>query len=535
MANPLFGPILRQYLVDNDDAGMKDFCDNLHPATIAETLSDDFPIEDSWRVLSHTEIRKQAAVFEYFDSAHQVAMVGGAGKPQMARLIEQMSHDDRVDLVRRLTSELADSLLRLVDEADRRDIATLVKYPENTVGSLMTTDYAWLPENLSAEEAIGRLRQQAPDRETIYYIYVIEESTRKLRGIVSLRDLILAPQDARVRDLMETDLVTLKANEDREKAAQQLARFDLIALPVIDDEDRLVGIVTHDDAIDVVVQEATEDIQRQGAVGPITENYLEANFLTIWRKRAFWLACLFGAELFTFTALSSFEDEIAKLVVLSLFIPLCLSTGGNSGSQAATLITRSIALGQLSVKDWFRVLRHELMMGVVLGLTLGTIGLIRGAATPEHTRSATKERPESFLIRVPNGTSFDRLPDRRVVLPKGSTQLLESDLDQVTYVTLPEGKTYMMEPSSDPKITHIKFPQNCVISNPPVDRWRLAMVIAQSVAAICLWGTLVGSMLPLVFKRVGVDPGLASSPFVATFVDVTGIIIYFTIAKVNLF
>src|SRR5262249_20812143 len=146
-----------------------------------------------------------------------------------------------------------------------------------------------------------------------------------------------------------TDLVTLKANEERENAVRQLARFDLIALPVVDDEGRLVGIVTHDDAIDVVVQEATEDIQRQGGVGPIAENYLEANFFTIWRKRAFWLACLFGAELFTFTALSSFEDEIAKLVVLSLFIPLCLSTGGNSGSQAATLITRSIALGHLSV------------------------------------------------------------------------------------------------------------------------------------------------------------------------------------------
>src|SRR5262245_44392613 len=164
MANPLFGPILRQYLLDNDEPGMRDFCDNLHPATIAETLTDDFSIEESWRVLQHTDIRKQAAIFEYFDSAHQIAMVGGAGKPQMARLIEQMSHDDRVDLVRRLSPEVADSLLRLVDEADRRDIATLVKYAENTVGSMMTTDYAWLPENLSAEEAIARLRQQAPDR-----------------------------------------------------------------------------------------------------------------------------------------------------------------------------------------------------------------------------------------------------------------------------------------------------------------------------------------------------------------------------------
>ena len=535
MANPLFGPILRQYLVDGEDEDIKAFCENLHPATIAETLTGDFSVEESWRVLRDTDIRKQAAIFEYFDIDHQIAMVEKSGRPQMARLIEQMSHDDRVDLVRRLSPQAAESLLRLVDEADRRDIATLVKYPENTVGSIMTTDYAWLPENLTAEEAIARLRLQAPDRETIYYVYVIEESTRKLRGILSLRDLILAQKSAKVRDVMETDLITLKAHEDREIAAKQLARFDLIALPVVDDDGRLVGIVTHDDAIDVVVQEATEDLQRQGAVGPITENYLEANFATIWRKRAFWLACLFGAELFTFTALSSFEDEIAKLVVLSLFIPLCLSTGGNSGSQAATLITRSLALGHLSVKDWFRVLRHELLMGIVLGLTLGTIGLVRGAATPERTRSATKERAESFLVRTPAGTSFERLPDGRLILPKGATQLIEMEVDQETYVSLPSGKGYVVEPTSNSKTSLYKFPPNCVISNPPVDRWRLAVVIAQSVAAICLWGTLVGSMLPLVFKRIGVDPGLASSPFVATFVDVTGIVIYFSIAKVNLF
>jgi magnesium transporter len=535
MANPLFGPILRQYVVDAEDADIKEFCENLHPATIAETLTGDFTVEESWKVLQHTDIRKQAAIFEYFDIDHQVAMVEGTGRPQMARLIEQMSHDDRVDLVRRLPTQVAESLLRLVDEADRRDIATLVSYPENTVGSIMTTDYAWLPENLTTEEAIARLRLQAPDRETIYYIYVIEESTRKLRGILSLRDLILASKTARVRDVLETDLITLKVNDDREIAAQQLARFDLIALPVVDDDERLVGIVTHDDAIDVVVQEATEDLQRQGAVGPITENYLEANFVTIWRKRAFWLACLFGAELFTFTALSSFEDEIAKLVVLSLFIPLCLSTGGNSGSQAATLITRSLALGHLTVKDWFRVLRHELMMGIVLGLTLGAIGLVRGAATPERTRSATKERAEAFLVRTPADAALGRLPDGRVILPKGAVQLLESPVEQETYVALPLGTEYAVEATTDARNTLYKFPPHCVISNPPVDRWRLATVIAQSVAAICLWGTLVGSMLPLVFKRIGVDPGLASSPFVATFVDVTGIIIYFSIAKVNLF
>jgi magnesium transporter len=207
--------------------------------------------------------------------------------------------------------------------------------------------------------------------------------------------------------------------------------------------------------MDVVVQAATEDAHRLGAVGPMEESYLETDFLTLWRKRAFWLACLFIAQFFTFSAMLYFEDTLKAVLVLSLFVPLCISTGGNSGSQAATLITRAIALGQVSARNWYRVLRHELIMGVALGLTLGVIGFARACFTPSAN-----------------------LGDVR--------------------------------------------------------RWQLGMVIAVSVAMICLWGTVVGSMLPLVFKRLGVDPGLASTPFVATLVDVTGIVIYFTVATVFL-
>jgi magnesium transporter len=213
--------------------------------------------------------------------------------------------------------------------------------------------------------------------------------------------------------------------------------------------------VTHDDVLDVLQEEATEDAYRQGAVEPLTEQYLEANFVTLWRKRAMWLSVLFGAEICTFSALAHFEDLIGKVVALSLFVPLCISTGGNSGSQAATLITRAIALGQVKLSDWFRVMRHELLMGVALGLTLGAIGFVRASLTSQSVLGAA-------------------------------------------------------------------------------DRWMMALVIAQAVAAICLWGTIVGSALPLIFKRLGVDPGIASSPFVATFVDVTGIMIYFSIARVYL-
>jgi magnesium transporter len=451
MAHPLFGPELLQLREENDTAGMKVFCETLHPATVAEALTEALEPEEVWRVLQHTDIKSQAEIFEYFPIDWQVKMVEGIGRQHMAKLIEQMSHDDRAELLRRLPGPVVEQLLRLVDEADRRDIANLVKYEENTAGALMTTDYAWLPANITVSEALDRLRLQAPDRETIYYVYVLDDQ-RRLLGMVSLRDLILAPRQALIRDIMQKDIVTARVSDDREQAAQQMARYDFLAMPVVDGDNRLVGIITHDDVIDVMVQEATEDVQRMAGVGVMEENYLEANVVKVWRKRVGWLACLFLAELFTFTALAYFEDAIKKAAVLALFIPLCISTGGNSGSQAATLITRAMALGQVTVRDWLRVLRHELALGVLLGVSLGVVGFVRAALTPETTRG-----------------------------------------DDVEW-------------------------------------WQLALVIAQAVTAICLWGTLVGAMLPLLFRWLGFDPAFAASPFVATFVDVTGIVIYFTIA-----
>ncbi len=459
MSHPLFGPEIREMQLENDGPGMKVFCETLHPATAAEALGEGFEPDEVWRVLQHTDIKTQATVFEYFPLDLQVKMVEGIGRQHMARLIEQMSHDDRADLLRRLRPRVAEQLLRLVDEAERRDIANLVRHAENTAGALMTSDYAWLPANITVSEALDRLRLQAPDKETIYYIYVLDEK-RHLLGMVSLRNLILATRQARIGDIMQKDIVTVKLNDDRELVAQQMARYDFLAMPVVDDEGRLVGIVTHDDAIDVVVQEATEDVQRMGGVTPLTENYLEGSFVQVWRKRAMWLAALFVAEMFTFNAMAYFDEAMKSVTVLALFIPLCLSTGGNSGSQAATLITRAMALGQVTVHDWLRVLRHELLMGLALGVTLGLIGFVRaGLLTPEHV----------------------------LVNPAGA---------------------------------------------PQTSLWKLMLVISQSVAVICVWGTLIGSMLPILFKRLGVDPGIASSPFVATFVDVTGIVIYFSVAHV---
>ena len=530
MAHPLFSPEVRLMLDENNDAAMAELCDALHPATVAESLEGKCTVEEIWRVLGHTNIANQATIFEYLPPEMQVEMVEGTGRQHMADLIEEMSPDDRADLLRRLARPVAEALLRLVDEADRRDIATLTRYDEDTAGALMTTDYAWLPDNITVGEALDRLRLQAPDTETIYYIYVVDYQ-RKLLGVVSLRDLILKPRQAVVRDFMETQVVTVKATDDRETVANEIARYDLLAIPVVDNEGRLVGIVTHDDVMDVVVSEATEDLQRQAGVGLITENYLEARFVTIWHKRAIWLACLFLAELFTFTALSHFEDAIAAVVVLSLFVPLCISTGGNSGSQAATLITRAMALGQVGQRDWLRVLRHELSMGVVLGLTLGAIGFVRASFTPESVRSSSAPRREAFQVRVPKNEPLQVVADNSVRLPADAKQTLETP--SAAEVTLPEGER-LAEPRVEGETLVYEFPPKCTLRVRVVDRWRLSLVIALAVAGICLWGTLVGSMLPLAFRRAGVDPAMASSPFVATFVDVTGIVIYFSIARLVL-
>lgn len=453
MVNTLVLPELRELLEENDAETLSEVMAEMHPASVAE-FSEGLSVDETWRLLDYAPLERQAEVFELYSIGKQVEMAGEVGRERMSKLLEVMAPDDRVDLLRRLDPEVVESLMPLVARAERQDIRMLLSYPEGSAGSVMTTEYATVPPETTVEEAITLVRKQAPSRETIYYIYVLDEG-RHLIGFLSLRDLILARPSAVVADIMERDVVSVRVEQDREEAARELAQFDFLAIPVVDDQNRLVGIITHDDVIDVMQEEATEDALLMAGVAAMEENYLDASFAGVWRRRAVWLSALFVAELFTFTALASFEDAIGQILALSLFVPLCISTGGNSGSQAATLITRALAVGHVRVSDFWRVLRHEVFMGLALGITLGLIAFVRVYFTPE-----------SVLGRA--------------------------------------------------------------------DPWVLAFVIAQSVALICLWGTLVGSMLPLAFKQIGVDPGYASSPFVATFVDVTGIVIYFSIAKVFL-
>ncbi len=453
MYNPILLPELREMLAEADDQGLNSVVNELHAATVAD-FSEGLTVEQTWQLLDHAPIGRQAEVFTFYPIAKQVEMVSGIGRERMSRLLEAMASDDRADLLRQIEPDLVESLLPLVAKADRQDIRRLLSYPEHSAGAVMTTEYASLSADISVSDAIAQLRLQAPESETIYYIYVLDDQ-RRLLGSVSLRDLILARPAAPIRDIMQREPIFVRVEDDREDVARELARYNFLAIPVVDEQNRLVGIVTHDDVIDVVVEEATEDALRMGAVGAMVENHLDAPFVTVWRKRSVWLSCLFIAELMTFGAMAHFEDAIAAVVALAFFVPLCISTGGNSGSQAATLITRAMALELVHPADWWRVIRHELIMGLALGATLGVIAFAQAALTP-----------------------------------------------------------------------------HAIVGD--VNRWLLALVVSQSVTLICLWGTLVGSLLPLAFKCLGIDPGYASSPFVATFVDVTGIIIYFSIAHLYL-
>jgi magnesium transporter len=453
MFDPLLMPELREMLADNDPLAMREFCDVFHPGVVAENLENLLP-DEAWRVLSEADWNRRAEVFKYFSRPRQMEVVETLDKAHLLALLEVMKPDDRVALLKDLEPSQVDLLLPLMAQVERDDIRRLLSYPPHSAGAMMTTEYATLHPDVTAGAALAQLRMQAPNRELIYYIYVINDA-RHLVGFVTLRRLILSKPETPISEIMDEDVISVRVDEDRELVARKIARYNFIAMPVVDDQSRLVGIVTHDDVVDVLQQEATEDVHQMGGVVPLTEQYLESSFVTLWRKRAMWLSVLFLAEVFTFSALAHFEDAIAKVVALSLFVPLCISTGGNSGSQAATLITRALALGQIKPRDWFRVMWHEFGMGIALGMTLGGIAFVRAYFTPEKVLG-----------------------------------------------------------TADPIL--------------------LAAVIAQAVAAICLWGTLVGSALPLIFKRLGIDPGIASSPFVATFVDVTGIVIYFSIAKVYL-
>ena len=438
-ANPILIPELRVMLAEGDAAGLREVAVELHPATVAE-FSEGLDDRELWQMLDALPVERQAEIFPYYQMPRQVELVKAADRQHLGPLLEWMAADNRDDLLRELDPELVEEILPLVAKAERHDIRMLLSCPEDSAGALMTTEYASLPADITAGEAVTRLRSQAPDSESIYYIYVLD-AERKLVGFVSLRDLILAKPTALVSDLMQRDPISVRLDEPRERVVEKLARFDFIAIPVVDEHNRLVGIVTHDDVLDAVRQDATDDAQRIAAIAPLGESYLEAAIVSMTWKRGVWLTILFATAAVTAMVMARSPITHAWLVA---FIPLVIASGGNSGNQSATLVITALSSGDCKLSDWPRILRREFALGLLLGTLLAVPGYLLA------------------LVYAPSPTA--------------------------------------------------------------------ALVIPLTIMGVVMMGTLVGSVLPLLFRSIGLDPALMSNPFVSAIVDVVGIVLYTAIS-----
>jgi len=365
----LLQPDLRLMLQDDDQVGLREFCEALYPVVVAEVL-EGMDVADAWRVLSSCSIERQAEIFEFIEPQQQLALVQAVDRKYLSKLIEVMAADDRVDLLEHLDAEQIEQLLPLVAQAEREDIRKLLSYPDESCGSIMTTEYASLPAHITVRVALDRLRQQAPDSETIYYVFIVDDD-RHLQGVITLRELILARPGTALSDVMRRDVVSVQVDDPKEAAARELGRFDLLALPVVDEEKRLVGIITHDDVLDLVQEEAEEDAYLQSAIEPLEHDYFSTALVTIAHKRGVWLLSLAVMSMVTGGVQLIFRDVSHRHTWMLVFLPLVLAAGGNMGSQSATLVIRAMAVKPLTPADRWTVLRRELLTGLVLGTFLG--------------------------------------------------------------------------------------------------------------------------------------------------------------------
>ena len=359
---------------DNAFAAIK----SLRPVDLADVLEE---LEPSlgWRLLERLPSR--AEVFTYFEPEQQVRLAREFPRATLAALVSEMPADERTDLFKRFDQNQRDMLLPALAHAEREDIRKLSSFVEGTAGALMTSDYAMLKKDMTVAQAMAYLRDEAPDAETIYQAYVVDEQ-RNLLGVVSLRDLILADLNKSLQDLMISDVVRALVTDDQEDIAKKIARYDLLALPITDEDGVLVGIVTYDDAMDVVSEEVTEDIHKSAGVSTIIGNLKDASIGLLYRKRVFWLVLLVFGNLFSGAGIAHFEDIIAANIVLVFFLPLLVDSGGNAGSQSATLMVRALATGEVVMRDWLYLIGREALVALALGVTMATavsiLGYIRG-------------------------------------------------------------------------------------------------------------------------------------------------------------
>ncbi len=439
-----------EVIASEDKLAIKDFLNDQNISDVANLIYDNKDYET--QIIAHLSIHRAASVFKILDASEQKRIIKDLPAFKSAELLNELPPDDRVDFLEELPTDTVRELIKTLEPAERKITLELLGYPENSVGRLMTPDYVYVYEYNTVQEVLDTIRRWGSNSETIDVIYVID-GRGELIDDIRIRDFLIASPDTKVSDLMDERFISLKVNDDQEVASEVFKMNNRVALPVTDEKNILLGIVTIDDMLWVAQEEYTEDIQKIGGTQALDAPYLDISIPKLIKKRAGWLVILFISEMLTATAMQFFQHEIETATVLALFIPLIMSSGGNSGSQASTLIIQAMALGEVTLTDWWRVMRRELISGFILGVILGSIGFLR-------------------IILWQNLHIFD----------------------------------YGIY-------------------------WKLvAATIFFSLIGIVLWGSLMGSMLPIFLKKLKLDPAASSAPFVATLVDVTGIVIYFSVA-----
>ncbi len=440
-------------LNSGDQDAMRHWLENQNISDVAE-IAWEYPDEGAM-LLSLMSLHRATSVFKILDQTLQEKIIRSLPPDRVAALLNELPADDRTSFLEELPSKAVKELIRLLDPEERKITLSLLGYPEGSVGRLMTPDYLAVYKEWNVQQVLDYIRNFGKDSETIDVIYVIDEEGRFIDD-VRIREFLFTDPEKKVSDIIDGRYIALNAHDEQSMANEVFRMNNRVALPVLDDQKILLGIITIDDVLWMTNEEFSEDMQRIGGTEALDEPYLEMPLLRLVRKRMGWLVVLFIGEMLTATAMGFFEDEIAKAVVLALFVPLIISSGGNSGSQAATLIIQALAVGDVALKDWWRVMRREIISGLLLGLVLGIIGFLRIA---------------------------------------------------VWSAIVPVYGPY--------------WPQ-------------IGLTVGVTLVGVVLWGTLSGSMLPLLLKRLGADPAVSSAPFVATLVDVTGLIIYFSVAYIFL-
>ncbi|QQS35723.1 MAG: magnesium transporter [Ignavibacteriales bacterium] len=450
MLSQLLQPEIKSLIEERELSTLKEILSDWSPTDIAELLAD---LPENEQVIIFRLLPKDLAAdtFEYLEFDPQMSLLKAMGKEEVATVLNEMSPDDRTALLEELPGAAARQLITLLSAEERKIAQALLGYPENSVGRLMTPDYIAVRPEWTIKETLDFVRVNGHNSETLNIVYVIDPKG-KLIDDIRIRDFLLAPLDGVVADLMDENFIALHVTDDQETAVELFKKYDRVAIPVVDAFGVLLGIVTVDDIIDVAEEEATEDIHKLGGMEALEDPYISVPLLEMVKKRAGWLVILLIGEMLTASAMGFFEDEISKAVILALFVPLIISSGGNTGSQAATLVIRAMALGEITLQDWWTVMRREIISGFLLGCILGAVG----------------------FLRIFVWTTF-----------------------------------------SDTFGSH----------------WvEIGLTVSFSLIGVVLWGTLTGSMLPFVLRRFGADPATSSAPFVATLVDVIGIVIYFGFA-----